>query len=172
MEVIDQDASYCQRCGHELAVRESDGQDRPTCPQCGYVVFFDPKLAAVVLVEMEGKLVMVRRGVEPALGRWAFPSGYVDRGEAVEDAAVREVGEETGLQVEVTDFIGLYSRTGATVVLAVYAARVEGGELKAGFDAVEVALMDPDELPPLPFYHDDQILADWRALQARSPHPV
>ncbi len=150
---------------------DSDGRQRPTCPECGYVVFFDPKVAAVVLVETDGKLVMIRRGAEPEVGRWAFPSGYVDRGEAVEDAAVREVAEETGLRVELTDFIGLYSRTGATVVLAVYAAKVVAGELEAGFDATEVALMDPEELPQLPFYHDDLILADWAALRARSPRP-
>ena len=69
------------------------------------MVFHDPKLAAAVLVTVDGKLVMVRRGVEPAVGRWAFPSGYVDQGEAVEDAAVREVKEETGLDVLISAFV-------------------------------------------------------------------
>ena len=100
----------------------------------------------------------------PAIGRWAFPSGYVDRGEAVEDAAVREVREETGLDVRLNGFVGLYSSTGGPVVLAAYSAQVVGGELRPGGDAREAALFHPDELPPLPFPHDARILRDWRSL--------
>jgi ADP-ribose pyrophosphatase YjhB (NUDIX family) len=109
---------------------------------------------------------MVRRGVEPALGRWAFPSGYVDRGEAVEDAAMREVEEETGLVVRLSRFVGLYSGTGSHVVLAVYGAVVAGGSLRPGGDTQEVNWFRVADLPPLPFPHDDRILRDWLRLQA------
>jgi len=145
--------------------RSIEGRPRPYCPSCGYVAFFDPKVAAVVLVSADDKLVLVRRGIEPAMGRWSFPSGYVDRGEAVEDAAVREVKEETGLAVQLTGLVGLYSRRGSPVVLAVYSADVVGGALAPGGDARETASFHPDDLPPLPFLHDDQILADWRDLR-------
>jgi ADP-ribose pyrophosphatase YjhB (NUDIX family) len=123
----------------------------------------DPKIAAVVLITVDEKLVLVKRGAEPAFGSWAFPSGYVDRGEVVEDAARREVKEETSLDVEIDHFIGLYSKTGNAVVLAVYAAHVVGGAMKAGHDALDVCLFPVDDLPPLPFPHDEQILADWKS---------
>ena len=159
---MEADFSYCPRCGHALVVEDVHGRPRPRCPDCGRIVFLDPKLAAVVLVAIDGKLLLVRRANEPALGEWSFPSGYVDRGEAVEDAAAREVREETGLIVEVTRLLGVYSRAGAPVVLAAYAADVVGGALRAGDEVSEVGLFDPDALPPLPFFHDPSILGDWR----------
>ncbi len=161
---MSEEAKFCQRCGHALAEKQVEHRARPWCPACGYVVFLDPKVAVVVLARADGQLVMVRRSIEPALGRWSFPSGYVDRGEAVEDAAVREVMEETGLEVTLDGFVGLYSSKHSTVVLAVYSAEVAGGELMAGAEVTDAALFSPDEMPPLPFPHDDQILGDWRRL--------
>ena len=154
--------NYCQSCGHRMGQREIEHKLRPSCPSCGYVAFVDPKVATVAIVPMDGKLVLVRRGIEPALGAWAFPSGYVDRGEVLEEAAAREVSEETGLDVRVTGLVGVYSEAGNPVVLAVYAARPVGGNLKAGGDAQEVGLFATDDLPPLPFPHDYEILRDWR----------
>ena len=118
------------------------------------------------MVSKDGKLVLVQRNIDPAFGHWSFPSGYVDRGEVVEDAAVREVKEETGLDVRLNGFIGLYSSTGNVVILAVYSAEVVGGKLEAGPEAQDVGLFAVNELPPLPFPHDAQILQDWQALNA------
>ena len=160
---MSEDFRFCHRCGGRLTLRTVHDKARPTCPDCGYVVFLDPKLAVVVLVSMDGRLVLVRRAIEPALGRWSFPSGYVDRGETVEEAArEREVHEETGLEVRLTGFVGLYSGRDNPVVLAVYSADVTGGELVVGYEAEDVGLYPPDELPDMPFPHDEQILADWR----------
>ena len=157
--------NFCQRCGGALAEKEIESRVRRYCPACGFVVFLDPKVAAAVLVEVDGRLVMVKRGIEPAIGRWAFPSGYVDRGEALEVAAAREVREETGLEVRVTRLVGVYSRSGDAVILAAYAAERVGGSLVAGADADEVGLFSAEELPPLPFPHDYDILRDWRSTR-------
>jgi ADP-ribose pyrophosphatase YjhB (NUDIX family) len=86
----------------------------------------------------------------------------VDRGEVVESAAVREVKEETNMDVEIVGLIGLYSRAGSPVALAAYAAKVVGGELRPGAEAQDVGFFRQDELPAFPFPHDDQILDDWR----------
>lgn len=114
---------------------------------------------------MDGKLLMVRRGVEPQLGRWAFPSGYVDRGESVESAARREVMEETGMIVEIERLLGVYSSDGRDVVLVAFAARVTGGTMRAGHDAQEVGLFAPEDLTELPFPHDSRILGDWQSAR-------
>ena len=161
------DFNFCQRCGEQLEEKHIEGMSRPHCPACGYVVFLDPKVAAVALVVDGDGLVMVKRGVEPQYGKWAFPSGYVDRGEVVEDAARREVKEETGLDVALDRLIGVYSLEGNPVVLVVYSAHIIGGEVVIGHDALAVKTFALVDLPPLPFPHDEQILKDWQASTSR-----
>ena len=156
------DQRYCQSCGHPLADRMVGGVHRPVCTACGLVAYADPKLAAVVLASLSGDLLLVRRDIEPHVGKWSFPSGYVDRGEVVESAAVREVKEETNMDVEIVGLIGLYSSDGSPVALAAYAATVVGGELRPGAEAQDARFFRQDELPAFPFPHDDQILGDWR----------
>ena len=135
---------------------------------CGLAVFADPKLAVVALIEREGKIVMGRRSRNSASpGMWSFPAGYVDRGERVEDALVREVREETGLAVTIEALLGLYSETDNIVVLAVYVATVIGGTMAPADDLTELALF-PFDAPPEPaFSHDPQIIADWLAWRQR-----
>ena len=115
--VMNESIRFCQLCGRGLVDRTIDGRSRRHCDHCNQTVFLDPKVAAVVLALVDGKLVLVKRGIEPQMGRWAFPSGFVDRGEAVEDAAVREFKEETGLDAKLERLIGVYSDTGSPVVL-------------------------------------------------------
>lgn len=154
---------FCQNCGAPTAEREVDGRARPVCVACGAVTFLDPKLAAAVVVERGGRVLLGRRGPGArASGRWSFPAGFVERGEPVEAAAVREAQEETGLLVALGPLLGLYSAPGETVVLAVYVATAVG-EPVAGDDLDEVGWFAPESLPELAFPHDRRILADWEA---------
>ena len=159
---------YCSQCGHELGQREVGGRLRPACPSCGAVVYEDPKLAVAVLIERNGGMLMGRRSRHSASpGKWSFPAGFVDRGERVEDAAVREVREETGLEVRLDALLGLYSATGEAVVLAVYVGTPVGGILRAADDLTELAYFPFNEPPEPAFPHDPQILADWLSWRAR-----
>ena len=107
-------------------------------------------------------IVLVQRAIEPAIGKWSFPSGYVNRGEQLERAVEREVLEECGLEVEVDGLIGLYSEQDNPIVLAVYAAEVTGGELEsADHETLDVKVFEVDELPDLAFDHDKRIIDDW-----------
>jgi len=155
------DIRYCHRCGLTTALEHREGRLRPVCTSCGAVFFVDPKVVAGVIVSLDGKLVMIQRELEPGMGKWTFPAGFVDRGEAVHDAAVREMKEETGLDVELTQLIGVYSRTGDTNILVVYEGRVVGGELEAGDEAQNAGAFDLDRLPPLAFQRDVAIIDEW-----------
>ena len=160
---------YCAECGHELGEREVGGKRRPACPACGAVVFQDPKLAVAVLIERDGRLLMGRRGPNSsAAGKWSFPAGFVDRGERVEDAATREVREETGLEVRLGRLLGLYSTEGDPVVLAVYPVTAVTGTLAPADDLTELAFFPTDALPDPAFPHDPQIVADWLAWRLTS----
>lgn len=155
---------HCQRCGAATEERPVDGRSRPVCAGCGAVTYLDPKLTVAVVIADGERILLGKRGAgtrEP--GRWSFPAGFVERGERVEDAAMREIREETGLSVHLTSLLGLWSETGETVVLAVYAATIVAGTLRPGDDLDEVAWFGADDLPDFAFGHDHGIVAAWRA---------
>ena len=154
---------YCAGCGIPLETRILEGTVRPVCPQCGRVVYYDPKVAATAVVERAGLVLMLRRAVETGYGLWSLPGGYVDRGEVVEEAAAREVQEETGLQVQIGELVGLFSEEGHPVVVAAYAALETGGKLEPGQEALELGFYPLDRLPSLAFPRDQLILARWRS---------
>src|SRR5690606_33928087 len=130
----------------------------------GYRWYADPKVATGVLVtDARGRLLLVKRNHDPAMGRWAFPSGYVDAGEVLEEAATREVFEETGIEVRLERLLGAWSHPGDAVVFLAYAAVHVAGEALAGPEAEQVGWFAPDALPPLAFPHDDEIVAHWRS---------
>jgi len=136
---------------------------------CGRTIWNDPKLTAAAIVPMDGGIVMVQRAIEPAIGKWSFPSGYVDRGEKVERAVEREVREECGLETVVEKLVGLYSQDGNAIVLAVYEVRVTGGQLQVGdHETLDVKVVDVENLPQLAFDHDRGIIADWIAQKSVS----
>ena len=153
---------FCHRCASPMSPQLLEGRLRPVCTTCGAVFFLDPKVVAAVVADIDGKIVMMRRALEPGMGKWAVPGGYVDRGEVVEKAAMREVEEETGLKVEITALIGVYSRPEDTNILVVYTGKVVGGQLKAGAEAQDVGLFDVASLPPLAFERDAGIIRQWR----------
>jgi len=165
------DAKFCSQCGAELVRQPGRDRVRPTCPACGHVVYYNPVVGAGALVETEGRVVLVRRGTGPKVGYWSLPAGYVEADELAEAAAVRETEEETGLQVELDDLLGVYSfgREPQTGVLILYAAHPVGGSLCAGDDAAEVGLFAPSEIPAderIAFRTHLQALRDWRRARA------
>jgi 8-oxo-dGTP diphosphatase len=165
------DAKFCPKCGTELVRRSTGDRTRPTCPACGHVVYFNPVVGAGALIETDGRVVLIRRGVEPKRGYWSFPSGYVEADELAEAAAVREAEEETGLQIELEDMLGVYSfgREPQTGVLILYSAYPVAGTMKAGDDAEEVRAFAPAEVPPddqIAFHTHLQALRDWRRARA------
>lgn len=137
-----------------------DGHHR--CVDCERMFYSDPKLAVAAIIPHGGGIVLIKRGIEPAYGKWSFPSGYVNRGEVVEKALEREVREETELVVRTIQLVGLYSKPGQAVVLAVYETKVLDGKLSAADEVLEARIFSPLELPDLAFEHDDRIIDDWR----------
>lgn len=156
---------YCGFCGG--ALRFSHGNNVPACVACGKHSYLDPKLAVACIIVMERRLLLVKRAIQPKLGEWSFPSGYVDRGEKVEVAAEREVFEETRLHVRSNWLVGLFSERDRAVVLAVYDATPDGGEVEAADETEEVGLFPLDGLPKLAFEHDGRILRAWQAERRR-----
>ena len=159
---------YCPQCATPLEARFHEDRDRPTCPACGFIHYLDPKVAVAVVLGDAGGVLLGRRRIDPASGRWSFPAGYVNRGEVLEDAAVREVLEELGVEIRLTGLVGVYSELGEPVVLVVYAGVIEAGTPRPdGHEVSHVERFPLDELPDdLAFPHDRRVLRDWkRAVQ-------
>ena len=159
--------NFCPRCGHALEDRLAFGRMRRACPDCGFVYFREPKVAAGVLVEREGKVLLVRRSVDPRKGSWALPAGYMEVDEGPVAAAIRECVEETGLTVCVDGLFGVYHIANdprGAGVLILYRASLDRGNMRPGDDAAEVAFFGPDELPrDIAFASTRRALLRWRA---------
>jgi ADP-ribose pyrophosphatase YjhB (NUDIX family) len=153
--------NYCPRCGNPVEEAQQLGKFRPVCSHCGWVHFADPKVAAAVLVEKEGRVLLVRRVNEPFRGRWTLPAGFVDAGEDPARAAERECLEETGLKVQalgVLDIVAGREHDRGADFIIVYRAKICGGELSPGDDADIVDWFPRDALPGLAFEATSRIL--------------
>lgn len=159
---------FCPRCGGALEHRQVKDNEpkRLVCRACGFVFYQDPKVVAGTLFTLRAGIVLLRRAVEPGLGKWVFPGGYVDRGESVQDAAVRETREESQLEVRLGPLLNVYSYPGSANVIVVYTAEVIGGQLEAADESDEARIFPAEELPwgELAFASTKDALTDYLKL--------
>ena len=152
---------FCPSCAVGLGIEYIDGKQRQICPSCKRVMYYDPKLTTTAIVEQDLKVLFVKRATPPGIGLWSLPGGYVDRGEIVEEAACREVFEETGLRIKIGNIVGIYSEKGNPVVLITYDSVVTGGTLTSGPEVLDAQFFAPTNLPELAFPRDKRILINW-----------
>jgi ADP-ribose pyrophosphatase YjhB (NUDIX family) len=113
---------YCPRCSALLAetLVKAGEPLRLACAACGFVHYAEPKVAACAVVLFGGRVLLLKRAIEPSAGKWVIPGGFVERGETVEDAAIRETREETGLPIRLVSLLNVYSYDGVGIVLVVF----------------------------------------------------
>jgi len=141
---------FCPRCGAALERRslKAGEPDRLVCGACGFVFYIDPKVAVGTIIRTSADgIVLVRRAIDPGYGKWVFPGGYVDRGEPLTVAAVREAREECGLDVRLDGLINIYSYPGRTPVVVVYAATALGGTIAVDDEGLEAAEFTRSAIP-------------------------
>jgi 8-oxo-dGTP diphosphatase len=159
---------FCPRCGGDLEKRQVKPTEpkRLVCLNCSFIFYQDPKVVAGTIFTLNGGIVLLKRGVEPAMGKWVFPGGYVDRGESVQEAAIRETREESQMEVKLGRLLNVYSYTRSPNVIVVYAAEVVSGELAAGDESVEARVFTAEEIPweNLAFDSTRDALKDYIAL--------
>ena len=157
MEVEHRSSEYkfCPRCGSRLGVRllKRGDPERLVCENCGFVFYLGPKLVAGALFELDGGILLIQRDIEPGYGKWTFPGGFVER----------ETLEETGVEIEVTGIVGLYSYEGQIPAIAAFAARMVGGEPAPLDEVMSVKPFPHDALPwpELAFPSTEQALKDY-----------
>lgn len=159
---------FCPVCGQPLEPRvlKSTEPKRLVCvsQSCGFVFYLDPKIAVGTVIRLaDERIVLVRRAIEPGYGKWVFPGGYVDRGEEITLAAIREAREESGLEVKIDHLINIYSYAGRTPIIVVYAATCLGGELAVDEEGLEAHAFAKDAIPwgELAFRSTQEALRDY-----------
>jgi ADP-ribose pyrophosphatase YjhB (NUDIX family) len=162
-----EDVRFCPRCGSEADIAFPRSI---TCSSCGYGAFYNPKpVACAIPTTTEDEIILLRRGYQPSRGRWSMPGGFVDLGESVEDAAIRETKEELNIDIAITSLVGVYSRSTDRIVVVVYAARTEGTPTRTE-EALEVRAFQPTTIPwdQLAFWSDGRALRDYLSLAEAS----
>lgn len=159
---------FCSQCGAPLGecYVPEERRERLLCSKCGTVSYLNPFIVAGVIPEQDKKIVLLKRGIEPAYGAWTFPAGFVELGESVKEGAIRETKEETGLDVSVGELLGIYSYKNVGVVTIVYMGKVMGGSIQTCPESAEVKMFQKDEIPwdQLAFNSTKDALRDWEKM--------
>ena len=161
---------YCSRCGERLVRVPLPGEERErlSCPRCGFIAYLTPRMVVTTIpVTGDGGVILLRRGIEPGYGSWAQPGGFLEIDETAQQGAVRETLEETGLLVEPTTVVGLYSRPQAAIVVVAWEARIVGGQFTTGPESLEIREFDPGNIPwpQIAFHTTTWALRDWLKLR-------
>ena len=170
---VGEEPRYCPACGLPVEARtlEADHRPRLVCAE-GHVTWRNPRIVVGTLPVRGGRVHLARRSIEPGMGRWTCPGGFLELGESTQEGARRETEEETELLVEIGRLIGVYSRPHAGIVTIVYEASVVGGSPQPAAETSEVRDFGPDEIPwaELAFSTVESALRDWiGSLPGRGP---
>ncbi|MEL6863289.1 MAG: NUDIX hydrolase [Bacteroidota bacterium] len=141
--------NYCSNCGHPVVYRavEGDSIKRYVCENCNTIHYQNPNIVTGCLPIWEDQVLLCRRAIEPRLGFWNVPGGYLENGESVEDGAMREVWEEACTKVEVIGLHTLFSIPRINQVYMHFLARLPQLDFSPGIESLEVALFKEEDIP-------------------------
>jgi ADP-ribose pyrophosphatase YjhB (NUDIX family) len=156
---------FCHKCAGNLRTiyLRAERAHRLVCEECKFVAYQNPHIVVAVVPTRGEKIYLLRRDIEPARGKWTIPGGYMELGETVEQAAVRETREEIRAKVRLTGMQGVYSYKNAGVVTVVFRGEVYGPAPRAGHETQSVKAFHPHDIPwkDLAFRSTFQALRDW-----------
>lgn len=124
-----------------------DNRERLVCPDCEYVAYENPKVVVGVVATWEDKLLMCKRAIEPRLGFWTLPAGFMEMGESPEEGAAREAWEEACAELEIVDLLAVYSLPHISQLQLFYRARLLSPDVSPGAESQEVGLFELHRLP-------------------------
>lgn len=140
---------YCTHCGAGVSfiVPAGDSLPRHVCPACGHIHYENPRLVVGCVAEYAGTILLCRRAIEPRLGYWTLPAGFMENGETTAAAACRETWEEAGARIIIDAPFAMISIAHINQVHLFYRGRLANADYSAGEESLEVALFRPEDLP-------------------------
>jgi len=140
---------YCAQCGTLVEEKIPSGETllRAVCPSCQTIHYENPKIVAGCIPEWEDKILLCRRAIEPRIGLWTFPAGFMELGESTEEAAARETLEEAHADIIIHTLFGIFSLPHVSQVYVVYRAQLQNLNFKPGPESLEVELVSLTDIP-------------------------
>lgn len=140
---------YCSLCGApvELRIPPDDNRKRHVCTVCGEVHYQNPKLIVGAIPEWQGQVLLCRRAIEPRLGLWTLPAGFMENGESTVEAAARETLEEANAQVSIGELYSLYNLPYINQVHLLFRAILLNLDFSPGAESLEVRLFSEEDIP-------------------------
>jgi ADP-ribose pyrophosphatase YjhB (NUDIX family) len=141
--------NYCSQCGCALARKIPPGDTLPrfVCTSCQQVHYENPRVITGCIAHWQGRVLLCRRAIEPRIGSWTLPAGFMEIGETMEQAALREVQEETGARIRLDALYSVFDIEAINQVYIIYRGVLLGPELAVGEECSEVNLFEPDDIP-------------------------
>ena len=141
--------NYCSQCGAKVALKVPAGDNLPrfVCDTCLVIHYQNPRIVAGCIPEWEDRILLCRRAIEPQYGLWTLPAGFMENGETIEQAALRETREEAEADVELTSLYTVFSIPHISQVYLIFRGSLRSADFKAGHESLEVQLFRPDEIP-------------------------
>jgi len=130
-----------------LKVPDGDNRERLVCDDCGFVLYSNPKVMVGSVAHWQGRVLLCRRDIEPRIGYWTLPAGFMENGETTEQGARREAREESGAELEIEHLLAVYNIPRISQVQVIYAARLVSPDVFAGDETREVGLFAWDDIP-------------------------
>ncbi|MBT02156.1 NUDIX hydrolase [bacterium] len=156
---------YCSICGNKNTFSFIEGRNRYHCEKCLTIHYQNPKPTATIICLKKNKILLARRAFEPAIGEWGLPGGFMELGETLEEAARRELKEETNLDGEVIGMIGTCSHYGTIfgdiLSIAVEMKVSNFSKIKAGDDAQDLSFFEFENLPMIPFHCHNKFIQEY-----------
>jgi len=141
--------NFCSHCAHQVEFRVPDGDTLPryVCPNCHTIHYQNPRVVVGCVPEYNGRLLLCKRAIEPRLGYWTVPAGFLENGETLEDGAARETWEEACARVNITTMLAVVNVTHVHQVHVMFRATMQSADFAAGQESLEVELVSADEIP-------------------------
>jgi ADP-ribose pyrophosphatase YjhB (NUDIX family) len=141
--------NYCSNCGSPVVLKVPDGDFLPrhVCGNCGMIHYLNPKVVVGSVPVYEGRILICKRGIEPRIGYWTIPAGFMENDETLEAGAAREAAEEAHIQVEIGSLLLLANVTSARQVHVFFRSRMLTPHFATTHESLEVKLVDESEIP-------------------------
>ncbi|MDF3019077.1 MAG: [(di)nucleoside polyphosphate] hydrolase [Steroidobacteraceae bacterium] len=141
--------NFCSNCGNRvvLKVPEADFLPRHVCENCGTIHYLNPKLVVGSVPEYQGRILLCKRGIEPRLGFWTIPAGFMENDETLEAGAAREAQEEAHIDVEIGSLLLLANVVHARQVHVFFRSRMRTPDFSVTHESLEVKLVDEKDIP-------------------------